>query len=121
MARLRGKQGCPWDRKQTHRSLLRYLREEAAEVAQAVRKGDHANLKEELGDVLLQVVFHAQMAREKGRFDIHDVVEGICRKLVRRHPHVFGKVKLKTADQVMVQWKELKRREKMRKRKRARR
>ncbi|HOW27305.1 MAG TPA: MazG nucleotide pyrophosphohydrolase domain-containing protein [Elusimicrobiota bacterium] len=112
MGRLRGQRGCPWDRKQTHRSLLKYLREESAEVAQAVRRGDHRNLQEELGDLLLQVVFHAQLAQERRRFDIGDVVDGICRKLVRRHPHVFGSHRLRTAQEVVVLWDDLKRREK---------
>jgi MazG family protein len=110
MARLR--KGCPWDREQTHQSLLRYLREESREVVQAVHKKDHRNLCEELGDLLHQVMFHAELAREKGRFTIHDVVDGLCRKMVRRHPHVFGKKKLRTSEEVMVQWKEIKRKEK---------
>ncbi|HRY28442.1 MAG TPA: MazG nucleotide pyrophosphohydrolase domain-containing protein [Elusimicrobiota bacterium] len=121
MARLRGPGGCPWDRRQTHRSLLRYLREEAGEVARAVRRKDDANLCEELGDVLLQVVFHAQMASERRKFDIRDVVAGLCRKLVRRHPHVFGRKRLKTAAEVVVLWRELKRREKARRTRRGRR
>lgn len=111
MARLRGRRGCPWDRKQTHRSLLKYLREEAGEVTRAVKKNDYPNLREELGDLFLQIVFHAQLAKEKGLFDIHDVVDGLCQKLIRRHPHVFGGKKLRTAGEVMVQWKEMKRRE----------
>jgi MazG family protein len=113
MARLRGPGGCPWDRKQTHKSLLKYLREESAEVAQAVRRKDYRNLEEELGDVLLQVLFHADIAREKKRFSIRDVVRGLTKKLIRRHPHVFGKkVKFQTAEQVLAKWNEIKAREK---------
>src|SRR3954468_23930261 len=97
MARLRGKNGCPWDREQTHRSLVKYLKEESQETIQAIRKKDYHNLEEELGDLLLQIIFHAQIAQEAGRFTIRDVVRGLSKKLVRRHPHVFGKKKLKTA------------------------
>lgn len=93
MHRLRAPGGCPWDRAQTHRSLLKYLREESAEVARAVRRGDHENLKEELGDLLLQVLFHAEMAAEAGRFDIGDVMGVLRDKLLRRHPHVFSRKK----------------------------
>lgn len=112
MARLRGPRGCPWDRKQTHRSLLKYLKEEARETIRAVERKDFVNLEEELGDLLLQIVFHAQLAREKKRFTINGVIHGICRKLIRRHPHVFGKAKLKTASEVRAVWEELKRKEK---------
>ncbi|MEO6095837.1 MAG: MazG nucleotide pyrophosphohydrolase domain-containing protein, partial [Fibrobacteria bacterium] len=90
MARLRAPDGCPWDRKQTHHSLLNHLIEESYEFVDAVENGDRANMKEELGDVLLQVVFHAQLAQETGDFDFAQVVHGISEKLVRRHPHVFG-------------------------------
>jgi tetrapyrrole methylase family protein/MazG family protein len=90
MARLRSPKGCPWDRKQTHETLLKYLFEEAHEFKQSVRKKDYANMEEELGDVLLQVLFHAQIAKEKGRFSIDDVVKTLIRKLTLRHPHVFG-------------------------------
>lgn len=115
MARLRAPGGCPWDRRQTHKSLVRHLKEESAEVAQAIRKNDTENLCEELGDLLHQIVFHAQLAREKKRFTMSDVIDGLCRKIVRRHPHVFGKKKLKSVNEVMVQWEEIKRREKARK------
>lgn len=90
MARLRSAKGCPWDRQQTHASLLQYLFEEAKEFKQSVRKKDYANMEEELGDILLQVIFHAQMAKEKGRFTIDDIVKTLTRKLTLRHPHVFG-------------------------------
>ncbi|MBL0349194.1 MAG: MazG family protein [Elusimicrobia bacterium] len=115
MARLRAPGGCPWDRRQTHKSLVRHLKEESAEVAQAIRKNDTENLCEELGDLLHQIVFHAQLAREKKRFTMADVVDGLCRKIVRRHPHVFGKKRIKSVKEVMVQWEEIKRREKARK------
>jgi MazG family protein len=114
MARLRAPGGCPWDREQTHKSLLKYLKEESREVEQTVKRKDFNNLQEELGDVLLQVLFHAQMAAEAGRFSIHDVTDTLARKLVRRHPHVFGpgkKEKL-TADDVRKRWKAMKVREK---------
>ena len=90
MTRLRSVQGCPWDRKQTHASLLKYLFEEAREFKQSIRKKDYPNMEEELGDLLLQVIFHAQIAKEKGRFTIQDVVKTLIRKLTLRHPHVFG-------------------------------
>jgi len=90
MRRLRAPGGCPWDREQTHASLVPGLLEEAYEVADAIRKSDDANLREELGDLLLQVVIHAQIASEDGRFTIEDVAREIGDKLVRRHPHVFG-------------------------------
>lgn len=113
MTRLRGRNGCPWDKKQTHSTLVRHLKEESQEVVQAIRKKDPENLCEELGDLLHQIVFHAELAREKKRFTMADVVDGLCRKIIRRHPHVFGKKKLKTVDEVMVQWDEIKRREKL--------
>jgi MazG family protein len=112
MARLRAPDGCPWDRKQTHASLLNYLIEESYEFIDAVEAGDKANMREELGDVLLQVVFHAQLAQEAGDFDFAAVVQGIADKLVRRHPHVFGEVKLDSAEAVEVKWAELKKKEK---------
>jgi len=115
MARLRAPNGCPWDRKQTHRSLLRHLKEESEEVAQAVRKSDPENLCEELGDLLQQIIFHAQLAQEKKQFNMDDVVDGLCRKIIRRHPHVFGHKKINTVGEVMVQWEQIKRQEKAQK------
>lgn len=109
---LLGKDGCPWDRKQTHNTLLKYLKEEAGEVALAVRKNDWENLKEELGDVLLQVVFHSALARKAGRFSIADVIGSINAKMVRRHPHVFGGDRLATPAQVLVEWNKIKKLEK---------
>jgi len=90
MARLRSPKGCPWDRKQNHQSLLKYLFEEANEFKASVRKKDYPNMEEELGDLLLQVIFHAQIAREKGRFSINYIIRTLFWKLTLRHPHVFG-------------------------------
>jgi len=112
MSLLRSKKGCPWDRLQTHKSLLKYLKEESKEVEQAVKNNDYNNLKEELGDILLQVIFHAQIAEENGYFDIYDVLRTLQNKLIRRHPHVYGKKKLKTAEEVLLSWDRIKRKEK---------
>jgi tetrapyrrole methylase family protein/MazG family protein len=111
MARLRGPQGCPWDREQDHRSLRRCLLEEAYEVLEAIDAEDAEALRQELGDVLLQVVFHAQLAAEAGEFGIEDVVTGLRDKLVARHPHVFGGAAAETAEEVLHQWDSLKREE----------
>lgn len=108
MARLRGPKGCPWDRKQNHQTLLPYLIEETYEVVDTLHRHDYGALREELGDLLLQVVFHAQLANERKRFSIDDVSDVICRKLIARHPHVFGKVKARTADQVLDNWEKIK-------------
>ena len=107
-ARLLAPGGCPWDREQTHESLRTYLVEETYEVLDAIDSGETRHLAEELGDVLLQVVFHSQLAANAGRFDISDVIEHIHSKMVRRHPHVFGEAKASTADQVVKNWEELK-------------
>ena len=113
MARLRAPDGCPWDREQDHHSILPCLTEESAELAEAIAEGDDAHIREELGDVLMQVLFHAQIAREGGRFDIDDVIDDVSRKLVSRHPHVFGEGdKLRTAGQVVTQWERIKKGEK---------
>lgn len=106
--------GCPWDRKQTHRTLLKYLREESGEVALAVRKQDWRNLREELGDVLLQVVFHSALAERAGRFRLSDVIRTVNAKMVRRHPHVFGGAALDTPAQVLKSWEKIKKAEKAR-------
>ena len=115
MQRLRAKKGCPWDRKQTHKSLLPYILEEAYEVIEEINKNDKVHMKEELGDLLLQVVFHAQIAAEAGDFTIAEVAKGISDKLVTRHPHIFGNKKLKTAAAVREFWekhkKEVKKRD----------
>ena len=112
MAKLRQPDGCPWDREQTHESLKHYLIEESYEVIEAIENGDMYNLCEELGDLLLQVVFHAQVAAEAGEFNITDVFRGIVQKLIRRHPHVFGEVKAVTAADVLRAWDEIKQSEK---------
>ncbi len=113
MAKLRSPEsGCPWDLKQTHESLVNYLIEESYEFIEAVENRDLPNMREELGDVLLQVVFHAQLANERGDFDFAQVVQGISEKLVRRHPHVFGELRLDGAEAVEKKWNELKQAEK---------
>lgn len=113
MAALRNPDtGCPWDQEQDFQSIAPYTLEEAYEVVDAIERGDFADLKEELGDLLLQVVFHAQMAAEKGLFAFPDVVEAITRKLVRRHPHVFGDARDLSPEQVKVMWDEIKQEEK---------
>jgi len=111
MHRLRGPDGCPWDREQTHRSLGRHLLEEAHETLEAIDEGDPARLRDELGDVLLQVVFHAEIASQEGAFDVDDVAEAIVAKLVRRHPHVFGDVEVDSAAEVLVNWEQIKKAE----------
>ncbi|MDW7729390.1 MAG: nucleoside triphosphate pyrophosphohydrolase [Bacillota bacterium] len=108
MAKLRAPDGCPWDRQQTHRSLRQYLIEEAYEVVAAIDQNNDAELKTELGDLLLQVVFHSQIAREENRFDLSEVIKAICTKLVRRHPHVFGAAKASDASEVKVLWEQIK-------------
>lgn len=112
MARLRAPDGCPWDREQTHRSILSHLIEEAYEFVDAAESDDTQDMCEELGDLLLQVVFQAQMAKEANRFDFEDVVHAISEKLVHRHPHVFGDSSVHTPDQVQAQWDTLKEKEK---------
>jgi tetrapyrrole methylase family protein/MazG family protein len=112
MARLRGPGGCPWDLEQTHQSLARHLLEEAHETLEAIDSDDPDRLREELGDVLLQVVFHAEIARQEGTFDIDDVADTIVAKLIRRHPHVFGDVQVDSAAEVLVNWERIKEEEK---------
>lgn len=108
IARLRGVGGCPWDRAQTHRSLVPYLLEEAYEAAAALTDGSAEEMREELGDVLLQVLLHAQIEAEAGRFGIGDVAEALRAKLVHRHPHVFGTEEAGSADAVRLRWEEIK-------------
>ena len=108
MARLRGKNGCPWDRDQTHESIKPYLVEEAYEVLEAIDEQDLAKLKEELGDLMLQIVFHARMAEDAGAFSMQDVLTAINEKLIRRHPHVFGELKVETAQEVLFNWEQIK-------------
>jgi MazG family protein len=112
VAKLRAPGGCPWDREQTHESLLPQLIEEAYEVAGAMRAKDDANFREELGDLLLLIVMHAEIAQETGRFDINNVIEDVTEKLIRRHPHVFGKSDARDSGAVLKQWESIKRAEK---------
>lgn len=111
VARLRGPDGCPWDRAQTHRSLVPYLIEEAYEVAEAIEGGEPKKLKDELGDLLLQVLLHARIEEEAGNFSIVDVAENLREKLIRRHPHVFGGGEARTPEEVRGRWEEIKERE----------
>ena len=111
MARLRAPDGCPWDRQQTHATLKPYLLEEVYEALEAIDAADDAELCKELGDVLLQVVFHAQIAAEEGRFDIEAVGQAIVDKLIRRHPHVFGDANADEADEVLLRWEQIKKQE----------
>ncbi|HMC44745.1 MAG TPA: MazG family protein, partial [Caballeronia sp.] len=106
MARLR--RSCPWDREQTHESLVRYLIEETYEVVEAIEAKDENELCEELGDLLFQIVFHSQLATERGKFSVADVIDALSNKMVRRHPHVFGDVAVANVDQVWANWEQLK-------------
>lgn len=108
MATLRGPEGCPWDREQTHESLRPYVVEEAYELVEAVDGGNASEVREELGDLLLQIVFHGQIASEAGRFDFDDIVHGINEKLQRRHPHVFGDEKADGVEEVIQNWERIK-------------
>lgn len=112
MARLRAPGGCPWDAEQTHASLAKHLLEETHEVLEAIDADDPVRLQDELGDLLLQVVFHAEISREGGGFDADDIAQGITEKLIRRHPHVFGDVVADTADVVLTNWEKIKEDEK---------
>lgn len=114
MELLRGEGGCPWDIEQTHKSIRKDFIEETYEVIEAIDTEDPVLLREELGDVLLQVAFHSQIEREEGRFDIYDVTNDICVKLIHRHPHVFGEVKVNNSDDVLVNWDKIKGEEKHR-------
>lgn len=112
MAKLRGTQGCPWDKSQTHESLKPFIIEEAYEVIDAIERNNKHDFIEELGDLLLQIIFHSRLAEECGEFDIGDVIEGVCEKMIRRHPHIFGHVTVDGTDQVLKNWEEIKREEK---------
>lgn len=112
VSELRGENGCEWDKAQTHDSLLRYLIEEAYEYIEATRKRDAAMQADELGDVLLQVALHAQIGKELNSFDIDDVLNAVCRKMIYRHPHVFSDVKADSVDEILKNWEELKKKEK---------
>lgn len=104
MSDLRAKNGCPWDKKQTHETLKMYLLEETYEVLEAIDKHSPESLKEELGDLLFQIIFHCQLAKESGDFDIEDVIEKINTKMISRHPHVFGDAQFKTPEEVIKEW-----------------
>jgi MazG family protein len=112
MARLRSPKGCPWDREQDHRSLRWHAVEEVYELMDAIEAGDDHEMAEELGDLLLQVVFHCQMAKERGAFDFDTVARHIVDKLIRRHPHVFGAAQARTVEAVWAQWEQIKKAEK---------
>src|SRR3989442_9274059 len=112
MARLRSPTGCPWDREQDHKSLRFHAVEEVYELMDAIEAGDDHEMLEELGDLLLQIVFHCQLAKERGAFDFDEVARHITEKLIRRHPHVFGDVQVKNVDQVWANWEQIKRDEK---------
>jgi len=112
MARLRAPDGCPWDREQSHMTLRRHAIEEVYELIDAIEAGDDHEMAEELGDLLLQIVFHCQLARERGAFDFEKVCRLLVEKLIRRHPHVFGKLKVKDVSQVWANWDKIKRAEK---------
>ena len=112
MTILRSENGCMWDKEQTHESIRRNFIEEVYEVCEAIDNNDSELLKEELGDVLFQVVFHTEIEREKGVFDINDVTDGICKKMIYRHPHVFGDIDVNSTEQILSNWDELKKSEK---------
>jgi len=112
MAKLRSPKGCPWDREQTHRSLRSHAIEEVYELIDAIEARDDSEMAEELGDLLMQVIFHCEIARERGAFDFEKVCALLTEKLIRRHPHVFGKTKVKNVDEVWANWEKIKRAEK---------
>lgn len=112
VARLRGPDGCPWDRRQTFDTLKKYVLEEAQETVEAIESGDREAICEELGDLLLQVFLLSQLAEEEGAFSLDDVANGICEKMVRRHPHVFGETKVDGVEDVLRNWETIKAREK---------
>jgi tetrapyrrole methylase family protein/MazG family protein len=105
---LHGPKGCLWDKRQTHRTLIPYLKEEVKEFIAAVNSNNYWHMKEELGDILLQVMFHSEIASKGKKFTIEDVIDGLIKKLKRRHPHVFGKVKVKSIGQIKANWYKIK-------------
>ncbi len=105
---LHGPKGCLWDKKQTYKSLIPHFKEESGELVSAVKKGNFSHIKEELGDILLHVMFYSQIAAKENRFDIEDVIQALINKLKRRHPHVFGKVKLTSSRQIIISWNKIK-------------
>jgi tetrapyrrole methylase family protein/MazG family protein len=112
MSKLRSKNGCMWDKEQTHESLVKHLISESEEVKEAVKNKDMENLAEELGDILLQVVFHAQIGKENKVFDIAKVISVLNKKLIRRHPHIFGNYKVENTKDIEIMWKKIKEKEK---------
>lgn len=112
MEQLRGENGCPWDKEQTHQSLKPYLIEEAYEVLEAIEKNAPAEMCEELGDLLFQIIFHAQVAKESDKFNFSDIIQRIAEKMIRRHPHVFGDTEVKNSRDVLVNWEKIKQKEK---------
>ena len=110
---LRSPKGCKWDRAQTHETLIKNLKEESQEVINAIKNKDDENLCEELGDLLLQVLFHAHIAQEQKRFTLSQIINGLNKKLIRRHPHVFGKKKASTPEEALAMWKAAKAKEKL--------
>ena len=111
MRSLRGPDGCPWDKEQTYKDINPYMLEEVYEAMESIDKNDMDGLREELGDLLLHIVFHSQMATEDSHFDIYDVIDGICKKMVGRHPHVFNNTKVKSSKEVVKRWEQLKKME----------
>jgi len=109
--KLHAPNGCMWDRKQTHKTLIKYLREETGEFIDAVKAEDTENMKEELGDILLQVMFHSQIAKKQSKFDIEDVIDTLTKKLKRRHPHVFANTKVKSVGEILSNWEKIKKTE----------
>ncbi len=114
---LHGENGCLWDKQQTHESLIPYLKEETEEFIETIGKDTYEHMKEELGDLLLQVMFHAQIAKKHNKFDIEDVIATLIEKLKRRHPHVFAGVKVKSSQEIISNWKKIKKEEKTNKNK----
>jgi len=114
---LLSENGCPWDKEQTHQSLVKYMIEECNEVIEAINNGDMENLCEELGDVLFQVVFHSKLAEKENLFSVSDVIDGVTRKMINRHTHVFGDAVAKTSDDVIENWNKIKQIEKLEKKK----
>jgi tetrapyrrole methylase family protein/MazG family protein len=112
MSELRGKNGCPWDKEQTHQTLRRFLIEEAYEAVDAIEENDLNHLKEELGDLLLQIIFHSQIAGENNKFTIEDVLRELITKLKRRHPHIFGDIVVSSSEEVVANWEKIKKEEK---------
>lgn len=112
---LHGPKGCLWDKKQTFISLIPHFREEARELVSAVKSGKKAHIQEELGDLLLHVMFYSQIAKKNGQFDVEDVIKGLTKKLKRRHPHVFGDLKVKSAREIIINWNLIKKEEKNKK------